>query len=93
MSTLVTRINSELRGDRAIWAIFAVLAVFSLLAVYSSSGILAYRNMGGNTEAYGDALVGRPGRSLHQSRFGRFGAECEAGKTVCNQVDPKDMDR
>jgi cell division protein FtsW len=52
MSTLVARINSELQGDRAVWAIFAVLAVFSLLAVYSSSGILAYRDMGGNTEAY-----------------------------------------
>lgn len=52
MSTFVTRLNAELQGDRAIWALFAVLSVFSLLAVYSSSGILAYREMGGNTEAF-----------------------------------------
>ena len=52
MSTLVNRLSAELRGDRAIWGIFAVMAVFSLLAVYSSSGILAYRDRGGNTEAY-----------------------------------------
>ncbi|HKK78798.1 MAG TPA: FtsW/RodA/SpoVE family cell cycle protein, partial [Phaeodactylibacter sp.] len=47
-----TRIYAELKGDRAIWAVLAVLSLFSLLAVYSSTGTLAYKNMGGNTEAY-----------------------------------------
>ncbi len=49
--SLGTRIYAELRGDRTIWAIMAVLSVFSVLAVYSSTGTLAYREMGGNTEA------------------------------------------
>lgn len=42
---------AELRGDRTIWAIIAVLSIFSVLIVYSSTGTLAYRNLGGNTEA------------------------------------------
>ena len=52
MSTLITRLNSELKGDKAIWGIMALLAVFSLLAVYSSTGTLAYRYSGGDTEIY-----------------------------------------
>ncbi|MCB9080080.1 MAG: FtsW/RodA/SpoVE family cell cycle protein [Lewinellaceae bacterium] len=52
MSVLLARINAELRGDRAIWAILAVMSVFSLLGVYSSTGTLAYRLADGNTEAY-----------------------------------------
>ncbi len=43
---------AQLRGDRAIWAIIVILSVFSLLAVYSSTGTLAYRYRGGNTEAF-----------------------------------------
>ncbi|MCB0553340.1 MAG: FtsW/RodA/SpoVE family cell cycle protein [Phaeodactylibacter sp.] len=49
--SLGTRLYAELRGDRTIWAIIAVLAIFSVLVVYSSTGTLAYRKMGGNTEA------------------------------------------
>ena len=49
--SLGTRIYAELRGDRAIWAIIAVLSIFSILVVYSSTGTLAYREMSGNTEA------------------------------------------
>ncbi len=49
---VLTRIGANFRGDRAIWAIIVVLAVFSLLAVYSSTGTLAYRERGGNTEAF-----------------------------------------
>lgn len=45
-----TRIYAELRGDRSIWAIMAVLSIFSILVVYSSTGTLAYREMAGNTE-------------------------------------------
>lgn len=52
MSTIVAKISAELRGDRSIWAVLAILAVFSLLVVYSSTGTLAYRERGGNTEAY-----------------------------------------
>jgi cell division protein FtsW len=46
------RIYAELRGDRAIWMIVAILALFSILAVYSSTGTIAYRDRGGNTEFY-----------------------------------------
>ncbi|NUO01726.1 MAG: FtsW/RodA/SpoVE family cell cycle protein [Saprospiraceae bacterium] len=52
MSSLVARINAELRGDRVIWAIIALISIFSILAVYSSTGTLAYRERGGNTEAF-----------------------------------------
>ena len=50
--SLGARLTSELKGDRAIWAVVVLLAMCSLLAVYSSTGTLAYRNQGGNTEAY-----------------------------------------
>ncbi len=52
MSSIASRIYSELRGDRAIWAIIIMMSVFSLLGVYSSTGTLAYRELGGNTEAF-----------------------------------------
>jgi cell division protein FtsW len=52
MATLVQRINSELRGDRAIWMIVAMLSMVSILAVYSATGTLAYEERGGNTEAF-----------------------------------------
>lgn len=46
------RIYAELRGDRVIWMIVAVLALFSIMIVYSATGSLAYKNAGGDTEAY-----------------------------------------
>ncbi len=46
------RIYAELRGDRAIWMIVAVLALFSILAVYSATGSIAFKERGGNTEFY-----------------------------------------
>jgi cell division protein FtsW len=52
MSSWSARITAELRGDRVIWAILALLALFSILAVYSATGTLAYRERGGNTEAF-----------------------------------------
>ncbi|MBK7873656.1 MAG: hypothetical protein IPJ74_24835 [Saprospiraceae bacterium] len=52
MSTFVARLNAELKGDRAIWAIFAVLSIFSILAVYSSTGTLAYRESGSSEGLY-----------------------------------------
>ncbi|MCP3930028.1 MAG: FtsW/RodA/SpoVE family cell cycle protein [Bacteroidetes bacterium] len=50
--SLGTRLYAELRGDRAIWAIVALLAIISILVVYSSTGTLAYRERGGNTEFF-----------------------------------------
>ncbi len=50
--SIATRIYAELRGDKTIWAVLALLSVFSVLAVYSSTGTLAYREKGGDTEAY-----------------------------------------
>jgi cell division protein FtsW len=42
----------NIRGDKVIWIIVILLSVFSLLAVYSSTGLLAYKKQGGNTEYY-----------------------------------------
>lgn len=52
MASIGQRINAELKGDRVIWMILAVLALFSILAVYSATGSLAYKQRGGNTEAF-----------------------------------------
>ncbi len=46
------RIYAELRGDRVIWMILAVLSIFSILTVYSSTGTIAYKLSGGNTTGY-----------------------------------------
>ena len=43
-------LHRYLRGDSTIWFIFFGLIVASLLAVYSSTGLLAYKLHGGNTE-------------------------------------------
>ena len=45
----VKKIFSGLQGDRAIWAIAALLALFSFLPVYSAASNLAYINGDGNT--------------------------------------------
>jgi cell division protein FtsW len=37
------------RGDRVIWIVLLLLSLLSLLIVYSSTGALAYRQVGGNT--------------------------------------------
>ena len=49
---LGNRIAAELRGDRTIWMIIAVLSMFSILAVYSATGSLAWSARGGNTTIY-----------------------------------------
>lgn len=46
------RIYAELRGDRVIWMILALLSLFSTMAVYSSTGTIAYKVNGGDTTAY-----------------------------------------
>jgi cell division protein FtsW len=42
----------KLRGDRTIWLIVGILTLMSLLVVYSSTGTLAYKARGGNTEYF-----------------------------------------
>jgi cell division protein FtsW len=48
----MNNILRNIRGDKVIWAVVIILSIFSLLTVYSSTGTLAYRNQGGNTEYY-----------------------------------------
>lgn len=50
--SLGARIAAELRGDRTIWMIIAVLSMFSLLSVYSASGWEAWRSRGGDTTVF-----------------------------------------
>lgn len=75
------RVAAELRGDRVIWAILVLLALFSILAVYSSTGTLAYRERGGNTEAFllkhgvilaGGLVVTYFCHLLHYMRYSRW---------------------
>lgn len=40
------------RGDQLMWFIILILSMWGLLAVYSSSGALAYKKTGGNTEFF-----------------------------------------
>ncbi|CAH0999942.1 putative peptidoglycan glycosyltransferase FtsW [Neolewinella maritima] len=49
---LSTRIATELRGDRVMWAIIVLLALISMVAVYSAVANLAYRNSGGAVNGY-----------------------------------------
>lgn len=46
------KIAAELRGDRTIWMIVAVMSIISVLAVYSATGSLAWQARGGNTTSY-----------------------------------------
>ncbi|HKM93507.1 MAG TPA: FtsW/RodA/SpoVE family cell cycle protein [Prolixibacteraceae bacterium] len=48
----MNKLLSILKGDRGIWIVLIILSMFSLLIVYSSTGSLAYRQMGGNTFFY-----------------------------------------
>lgn len=50
--SLGNRIAAELKGDRTIWMIIAVLSLFSILAVYSATGSLAWSARGGNTTVF-----------------------------------------
>ncbi len=42
----------NIKGDKVIWAVVFLLSMVSFLAVYSSTGTLAYKYQGGNTEYY-----------------------------------------
>jgi cell division protein FtsW len=49
---IAMKIYNDLKGDRVIWFIVALLGIFSVLAVYSAAGSMAYKVRGGNTEYY-----------------------------------------
>lgn len=42
----------RVKGDPVIWGVVVMLSIVSLLAVYSSTGSLAFKQKGGNTEFY-----------------------------------------
>ncbi|MFM7017071.1 MAG: FtsW/RodA/SpoVE family cell cycle protein [Bacteroidota bacterium] len=44
--------NIILRGDKTIWIVVFLLSIVSLLAVYSSTGLLAFKKVSGNTEHF-----------------------------------------
>ena len=41
-----------LKGDKVIWVTIFILSIISVMAVYSSSGMLAFKTKGGNTEHF-----------------------------------------
>lgn len=45
-------LKKYIKGDPAIWGIALFLSVISILSVYSTTGSLAFKYKGGNTEAY-----------------------------------------
>lgn len=49
---MLKKLGINIEGDRFIWGIVVLLSLVSLLAVYSSTGTLAYKMKGGNTEYY-----------------------------------------
>ena len=49
---MIDKLKNNIKGDRWIWGTILILFIFSLLAVYSSTGTLAYRTRGGQTEFY-----------------------------------------
>lgn len=51
-NTLTNKLLNALYGDRVIWTVMVILGLFSLLAIYSSTGTLAYKESGGNTESF-----------------------------------------
>ena len=48
----MTEIFKNIKGDRLMWAIIALLAIFSFLPVYSAASNLAYTRGTGNTFSY-----------------------------------------
>ncbi len=52
MNTVKEWAYKNLKGDPVIWFIVFLLSILSILVVYSSTGSLAYKMMGGDTEYY-----------------------------------------
>ncbi len=49
---MIRWIKDNTKGDKIIWIVIILLSLWGILAVYSSTGTLAYKNKGGNTEYY-----------------------------------------
>jgi len=52
MNTIKDWAYRNLKGDPVIWFIVFLLSMLSIMVVYSSTGSLAYKHMGGDTEYY-----------------------------------------
>ncbi|MDP4814186.1 MAG: FtsW/RodA/SpoVE family cell cycle protein [Saprospiraceae bacterium] len=52
MTGFIANLKTELKGDRVIWVLISLMTLVSLLGVYSSTGSLAHKEQGGNTEYY-----------------------------------------
>ncbi|MEY3239737.1 MAG: hypothetical protein RIR11_1175 [Bacteroidota bacterium] len=50
--SIANKITAELKGDRAIWMVIALLCFSSILAVYSATGTLAWKSKNGDTTLY-----------------------------------------
>lgn len=50
--SVANKIAAELKGDRAIWMVVALLCFASVLAVYSATGTLAWKSKNGDTTLY-----------------------------------------
>lgn len=48
----MARLLKNIKGDKVIWTVVFLLTIISFLAVYSSTGTLAWKYKGGNTEYY-----------------------------------------
>ncbi len=49
---MMLQVLKNIKGDKVIWVVVFLLSILSLLTVYSSTGTLAYKYQGGNTEYY-----------------------------------------
>ena len=47
-----TWLRNNIKGDPVIWTIVLLLSIISIWVVYSSTGSLAFKEMGGDTDAY-----------------------------------------
>jgi cell division protein FtsW len=52
MAEIKAWLQKNLKGDPIIWAIIIALCLISILVVYSSTGALAYKKAGGDTEHF-----------------------------------------
>lgn len=50
--SVANKISAELKGDRAIWMVVALLSIVSVLAVYSATGTLAWKSKNGDTTMF-----------------------------------------
>jgi cell division protein FtsW len=50
--SVANKIAAELKGDRTIWMVVAMLCFASILAVYSATGTLAWKSKNGDTTLY-----------------------------------------